>query len=70
MSPILPTLIVWGTENRVQGFDNALFLLKQIPDAQLHLFKRTGLWVPYERAAEFDRLLVGFLAQHPAEETR
>ncbi|MFC9854945.1 alpha/beta fold hydrolase [Streptomyces prasinus] len=62
----VPTLIVWGTENRVQGFDNALFLLRQIPDAQLHLFKRTGLWVPYERAAEFTRLVLGFLAEHPA----
>lgn len=58
----VPTLIVWGTENRVQGFDNALFLLKQIPDAQLHLYKRTGLWVPFERAAEFSRLLLNFLA--------
>ncbi|MGW6292602.1 alpha/beta fold hydrolase [Streptomyces sp. NPDC055058] len=61
----VPTLIVWGTENRVQGFDNALFLLKRIPDAQLHLFKRTGLWVPHERASEFDRLVLGFLAEHP-----
>lgn len=61
----VPTLIVWGTENRVQGFDNALYLLKRIPDAQLHLFKRTGLWVPHERASEFDRLVLGFLAEHP-----
>ena len=58
----VPTLIVWGTENRVQGFDNALFLLKQIPNAQLHLYKKTGLWVPFERAAEFSRLLLNFLA--------
>ncbi|GAB2859598.1 alpha/beta fold hydrolase [Actinocorallia aurea] len=61
-----PTLIVWGTENRVQGFDNALFLLKQIPNAQLHLFKRTGLWVPYERASEFPRLVLGFVAERAA----
>ncbi|TWG02937.1 2-hydroxy-6-oxonona-2,4-dienedioate hydrolase/4,5:9,10-diseco-3-hydroxy-5,9,17-trioxoandrosta-1(10),2-diene-4-oate hydrolase [Streptomyces brevispora] len=59
----VPTLVVWGTENRVQGFDNALFLLKQIPDAQLHLFKRTGLWVPHERASEFTSLVLGFLAE-------
>lgn len=63
-----PTLIVWGTENKVQGYDNALFLLKQIPDAQLHLFKKTGLWVPYERGAQFNRLIVGFLADTSAEE--
>ncbi|GAB2859136.1 alpha/beta fold hydrolase [Nocardioides pacificus] len=63
-----PTLIVWGTENKVQGYDNALFLLKQIPDAQLHLFKQTGLWVPYEREAQFNRLLVGFLADTTPQE--
>ncbi|MCD9199826.1 alpha/beta fold hydrolase [Aeromicrobium wangtongii] len=63
----VPTLIVWGTENRVQGFDNALFLLKQIPDAQLHLFKKTGLWVPYERGSQFNRLLLGFVADHAAD---
>jgi len=57
----VPTLILWGTENRVQGYDNALFLLRQIPDAELHLFKRTGLWVPYERGPEFDRQLLAFL---------
>lgn len=64
----VPTLIVWGTENRVQGFDNALFLLKQIPDAQLHLFKKTGLWVPYERGAQFNRLVLGFIADHAEKE--
>lgn len=64
----VPTLIVWGTENRVQGFDNALFLLKQIPDAQLHLFKQTGLWVPYERGAQFNRLVLGFIADHEEKE--
>ncbi|MBC9732882.1 alpha/beta fold hydrolase [Nocardioides marmotae] len=57
----VPTLILWGTENRVQGFDNALYLLRQIPDAELHLFKRTGLWVPYERGPEFERQLLAFL---------
>ncbi|MBS4752132.1 alpha/beta fold hydrolase [Nocardioides sp. zg-ZUI104] len=61
----VPTLIVWGTENKVQGYDNALFLLKQIPDAQLHLFKKTGLWVPYERGPQFNRLIAGFLADTP-----
>ncbi|WOQ17400.1 alpha/beta fold hydrolase [Raineyella sp. W15-4] len=58
-----PTLIVWGTHNRIQGYDNALFLLRRIPGARLHLFADTGLWVPYERAAEFEALLAMFLAE-------
>ena len=63
-----PTLVVWGTENRVQGFDNALFLLRQIPDARLHLFKRTGLQVPFERAAEFNHLVRGFITDSRSQE--
>ncbi|MDO5500274.1 MAG: alpha/beta hydrolase [Propionibacteriaceae bacterium] len=55
------TLIMWGTENRIQGFDNALFMLKQIPDAELHLFGKTGLWLPFERAEAFVREVTGFL---------
>lgn len=55
------TLVVWGRDNRVQGYDNALFLLNRIPDVQVHLYGRTGLWVPFERVADFNALLVGFL---------
>lgn len=55
------TLIVWGRDNRVQGYDNALFMLARMPDAQLHIYGRTGLWVPWERQAEFERLTADFL---------
>ena len=56
-----PTLVVWGRDNRVQGYDNALFMLNRIPDVQVHIFGRTGLWVPFERPEQFNCLLVGFL---------
>ncbi|WP_036487834.1 alpha/beta fold hydrolase [Nocardioides sp. Iso805N] len=56
-----PTLVVWGRDNRVQGYDNALFLLQRIPDVEVHIFGRTGLWVPYERAARFEALIGDFL---------
>lgn len=55
------TLVMWGTENRVQGFDNALFMLKQIPDVEVHLFSKVGLWIPFERPAEFVSQTRGFL---------
>ena len=55
------TLVVWGRDNRVQGYDNALFLLNRIPDVQVHVYGRTGLWVPFERVDEFNALLVAFL---------
>ena len=55
------TLIIWGRENRAQAYENAVFMLKMIPDAQLHVFGQCGLWVPYEKAAEFNQLVTGFL---------
>jgi 4,5:9,10-diseco-3-hydroxy-5,9,17-trioxoandrosta-1(10),2-diene-4-oate hydrolase len=55
------TLIVWGRENRVQGYDNALYMLSRIPDSQVHIFGRTGLWVPFERKKEFSAVLRAFL---------
>jgi 2-hydroxy-6-oxonona-2,4-dienedioate hydrolase/4,5:9,10-diseco-3-hydroxy-5,9,17-trioxoandrosta-1(10),2-diene-4-oate hydrolase len=57
-----PTLVLWGRDNRVQGYDNALFFLQRIPDVELHVFGRTGLWVPFERAGRFEQLVTGFLA--------
>lgn len=56
-----PTLVVWGRDNRVQGYDNALFMLQRIPDVEVHLYGKTGLWVPYERARRFERLVRDFL---------
>jgi 2-hydroxy-6-oxonona-2,4-dienedioate hydrolase/4,5:9,10-diseco-3-hydroxy-5,9,17-trioxoandrosta-1(10),2-diene-4-oate hydrolase len=55
------TMVVWGRDNRVQGYDNALFMLNRIPDVEVHLFGRTGLWVPFERARRFEALVSEFL---------
>jgi 4,5:9,10-diseco-3-hydroxy-5,9,17-trioxoandrosta-1(10),2-diene-4-oate hydrolase len=55
------TLVLWGRDNRVQGYDNALFMLNRIPDVQLHIYGKTGLWVPWERAREFEREVTTFL---------
>lgn len=57
------SLIIWGRENRVQSFENAIFMVKAIPDAELHIFGQCGLWVPYEKAAEFEELISCFLSR-------
>lgn len=57
-----PTMVVWGRDNRVQGYDNALFMLNRIPDVEVHLFGNTGLWVPFEKARRFEELVAGFLS--------
>jgi len=58
-----PTLIVWGRENRAQSFENAVFMLSRIRHAQLHVFGECGLWVPYEKMDEFNRLVTEYLVQ-------
>jgi len=55
------TLVIWGRDNRVQSYDNALFMLARIPNVQVHIYGKTGLWVPWERAREFNQLVTNFL---------
>lgn len=56
------TLVVWGRDNRVQGYENALFMLNRIPDVEVHIYGKTGLWVPFERAEAFCKLVNTFLS--------
>jgi 2-hydroxy-6-oxonona-2,4-dienedioate hydrolase/4,5:9,10-diseco-3-hydroxy-5,9,17-trioxoandrosta-1(10),2-diene-4-oate hydrolase len=56
------SLVIWGRDNRVKTYDHGLFLLNRIPDAEFHVFSRTGLSVPLERAQRFEQLVDGFLS--------
>ena len=56
------TLIVWGRNNQTVHYDSALFMLAQIPKARVHIHGNCGLWVPYEKMAEFNSNLIGFLS--------
>jgi 4,5:9,10-diseco-3-hydroxy-5,9,17-trioxoandrosta-1(10),2-diene-4-oate hydrolase len=57
-----PTLIVWGQDDRASPIESALMMLRVIPDARLHVFNHCGHWAQVEHAAEFDRLVLDFLA--------
>lgn len=57
-----PTLVVWGRDNTTLNFDNALFMLHRIPNVRVHIHGRCGLWVPYEKAQEFNSNVIGFLS--------
>ena len=56
-----PTLVIWGRDNKTLNFDNALFMLHRIPDVRVQIYGRCALWVPYEKAHEFNSNVIGFL---------
>ncbi|PUE50569.1 alpha/beta hydrolase [Limnohabitans sp. 2KL-1] len=55
------TLIIWGRNNQTLNYDNALFMLNRIPNARVHIHGKCGLWVPFEKADEFNVNVIGFL---------
>jgi 4,5:9,10-diseco-3-hydroxy-5,9,17-trioxoandrosta-1(10),2-diene-4-oate hydrolase len=57
-----PTLVLWGTEDRVNPPSGALALQAKLPACDVYLFSRTGHWVQWERAAEFNATVAAFLA--------
>ncbi len=57
-----PTLIIWGAADRDVPMDRALAAMWEIPNARVHFFGAgCGHWPQYERADEWNRLVVGFL---------
>jgi len=56
------TLVTWGRDDRFVPLDHGLKLINLLQDAQLHVFSRCGHWVQFEHAAEFNRLVLDFLA--------
>ncbi len=58
-----PTLVLWGANDRVNRPDGAAALQRQLPRCDVYLFSRTGHWVQWERAAEFNAVLTAFLGE-------
>lgn len=57
----VPTLIVWGRDDRFVPLDVGLRLVAGIPNAELHVFNRCGHWAQWEHAERFNRLVGDFL---------
>ncbi len=57
-----PTLVLWGTEDRVNPSSGALALQQKLSHCDVFLFSRTGHWVQWERATEFNGTVTAFLA--------
>ena len=56
-----PTLVLWGIEDRVNPSSGAQALQSRLPACDVFLFARTGHWVQWERAAEFNAVVAAFL---------
>ena len=59
-----PTLVLWGTEDRVNRPSGGRSLQSRLPNCDLYLFSRTGHWVQWERAAEFNAAAIAFLSRN------
>lgn len=66
LSPRFPeikakTLCTWGRDDRFLPLDHGLKIVFGIPDSRLHVFSQCGHWAQWEKADEFNRLVIDFL---------
>lgn len=57
----MPVLIIWGKNDRTIPVRYAYRAVRKVAGARLHIFDRCGHMPPFERAAEFNRLVAEFL---------
>jgi pimeloyl-ACP methyl ester carboxylesterase len=60
----VPTLVLWGADDKVNRPSDGEALRRRMPRCDLHLFARTGHWVQWERASEFNAITAAFLREH------
>ena len=59
----VPTLLVWGQEDKGGALEVGLQMLKRMQDARLHVFQRCGHWAQVEHQQEFENLVLSFFDQ-------
>lgn len=64
----VPTLVLWGTADKVNRPGGGPALQRRMPNCDLYLFSRTGHWVQWERAEEFNAVVSSFLAARKESE--
>jgi pimeloyl-ACP methyl ester carboxylesterase len=62
----VPTLIVWGTHDRLVPLKDASEFERLIPGSRKVIFNDTGHMPMLERPGRFNRLLEDFLAERPS----
>lgn len=59
-----PTLVLWGCEDKVNRPSGGPTLQRILPNCDLYQFSKTGHWVQWERAEEFNAVALSFLSRH------
>jgi pimeloyl-ACP methyl ester carboxylesterase len=55
------TLLVWGKYDQGVTLERALLLFQLIPDAELHVFDKSGHWTQWDQTSRFNRIVCDFL---------
>ena len=64
----VPTLVLWGVEDKVNRPSGGEALLRRMPNCDFYLFSKTGHWVQWERAHEFNAAATAFLTGRTARQ--
>ena len=56
-----PVLVLWGADDKVNRPSGAQWLQTHLPNCDSYIFARTGHWVQWERADEFNAVTAAFL---------
>lgn len=59
----VPTLIVWGEQDKILPVAHAHIAKERMPNAQLHIFDQCGHQPMVEHPAQFNKLVLEFLAK-------
>jgi pimeloyl-ACP methyl ester carboxylesterase len=57
----MPTLIVWGSRDRVIPLEHGALMARHIPNARLAVIRNAGHMPFYQKPHEFNRLVLAFL---------
>ncbi len=64
----VPCLVIHGADDRVWPPENARYLAQHLPEARLELIPEAGHMLPLEQPREFNRRVLGFLADVDARQ--
>ncbi|MFZ5493182.1 MAG: alpha/beta fold hydrolase [Pseudomonadota bacterium] len=59
----LPTMVLWGRDDRACPVESGMEILKECDKARLIVFSECGHWVQYEKASLFNKLCLDFLKE-------